>query len=193
MDQTATVDDRLLAVVERLAQARRAHAQRTATKHGLSPLQVDLITALRKPPPPAHRTGSLATEFDVSAPTATDAIAALRRKGFVVESSDPVDARRKSLALTRDGERLADALDRERTDLLAALEGLPSTAKATSLATLLQLLGEFVDRGIVQVDRSCMTCRFHRPARSAAGYCNLLETALTNATLRVDCPEHQPT
>jgi DNA-binding MarR family transcriptional regulator len=193
MDELSTVEARLLAVIERLAQARRAFAQKTATKHGLSPLQVDVLAALRKAPPPAHRTGSLASEFDVAPPTATDAVAALRRKELVVESADPSDARRKTLALTAAGRRLADTIDAERTELVGALDGLSANSKATSLATLLQLLGEYVDRGVVQVDRSCMTCRFHRPARSAAGYCSLLEMALTSSTLRVDCPEHQPT
>src|ERR1700683_1632286 len=50
-------------------------------------------------PPPKALTSELARELDVSDPTVSDALAALRRKGLVEQSADPADRRRRVLRL----------------------------------------------------------------------------------------------
>lgn len=190
----ADLDDKLAAAMERLAQGRRAFWQAAATRSGLSPLQLDVLTILdaadRDGDLAGTPAGQLAARLDVAASTVTDAVAALRRKGLVREEPDRADRRRRPVQLTDVGRRAAATARVEGQVLQEALGAIDPAAKARALEVILDVIGHLHRRGIITVDRSCKTCRFHRPEGGSGGYCALLEQPLTRASLRVDCPEH---
>lgn len=183
---TDDLDGRLLAAIERVAQARRAFVQELATRHNLSPLQLDLLRLLARSPAGAR---TLAAELDVAASTVADALAALRRKQKVAEAADPTDGRRKILRLTADGELILDLLRSERDTVQRLVEHLDTSDKAAALAVLLDLIAGLHRAGILGMDRSCKTCQ-HRIRRLGRDYCTVLRRDLTDELLRVDCPEH---
>lgn len=184
------LDERLCAAIERLGQARRAHLQMLGTRHGVSPLQLEVLRVL------AERSGpgiaAVAKELDVAVPTVTDAVGALQRKGLVLVGIDPADRRRRQVHLTADGQSLGRDITVERTVMREGLAAATVADKAAALSVLLDVIGTLHRRGVISVDRSCRTCRFHRQQGGPAGYCTLLDIPLTRVELRVDCPEHQP-
>jgi DNA-binding MarR family transcriptional regulator len=182
------LDAKLWVAVERLAQGRRAHLQSMATRLGLSPLQLTLLSTLGLGPATA---ATLAAELDVRASTVADAVAALRRKQLVTEDVDPNDRRRRLLRPTEAGLDVAaesELGDRVAQDTLGTLD---SQDKAAALEVLLTLIGGLHRAGVIAIDRSCLTCRFRQATDLGPGFCMLLETPLQPETLRVDCPEHQ--
>jgi DNA-binding MarR family transcriptional regulator len=194
-DGTAGLDRRLADALERLGHGMRSLAQRTAREHGLSPLQQQAVLALALHPQARHEVAALAAEFDVTTPTMSDAVATLERKGLVTRSPG-TDGRRRLLALTEAGAVVATGLSSWDDPLTAALSGISEQDRATTLHTLLRVIGELHGAGVVSVTHTCTTCRFfgrdEYPDPAVPHHCHLLRMPLPLAGLRTDCPEHEP-
>jgi DNA-binding MarR family transcriptional regulator len=191
----ADLDRRLADALERLGNGMRSLAQHTAREHGLSPLQQQAVLALARQPRQRREVAALAKEADVTTPTMVDAVAALERKGLVTRSPTG-DGRRRELSLTADGEAVAGELSDWDAPLTAALADVPVAERATTLQTVLDVIGRLQRAGVVGVMRTCTTCRFfgrdERPDQAAPHFCHLLRMPLPRIALRTDCPEHEP-
>src|SRR5690606_6754204 len=141
---------------------------------GLTPLQQNVLLAIRRLPAGRREVGVLAAELNVSPPTVSDAVAALVRKGLV-EPVVGVDARRRQLLLTPAGhETAARAVDWD-APLRAAIARLEISDAGVALHVVLSLIAELVANGALSVARTCPGCRFfRRGATGADHYCGLL-------------------
>lgn len=180
---------KITAALDRLARARRLQRQSDATLHGVTPLQLDLLTILAEGPPPEPTVGLLATEVAVTQPTATDSLQALVSKGLVERRRDPTDRRRSWIELTAAGQELVGDLSRTDDDLTAAVASLPQPVQEATLEALLTLIARLVETGAIQTARTCLTCRYHQHD-GRMHHCTLLGIDLPPADLRVNCPEH---
>ncbi|GAB7191955.1 MarR family winged helix-turn-helix transcriptional regulator [Kineococcus sp. NUM-3379] len=193
------LDARLAAAVERLGAAQRGALRARASAAGLSPIQAQLLGCLRDAPPARRRTGALAAELDVTAPTVSDAVAALRRKGLVTAAPVPGDRRGQVLALTDAGHDVVRGALGPADPLAAALAGHDGPGararKESALPLLLDLVADLHRAGVIGVARTCTTCRFFRrdlaPGTAAPHACALLGAPLGPGDLRVDCAEHE--
>lgn len=183
---------RVVAALDRLARGQRSHRQALASGHGLTPLQLELLATLAGGPPPEPLVGLLARELGVSQPTVTDSLLALERKGLLTRHRETADRRRTGVALTGAGARLVADVSSADRDLVDAVAALPRGDQETALEVVLTLIGRLVDTGVVQVARTCLTCRFHERGAGGDHRCALLDVDLPRAELRVNCPEHQP-
>lgn len=163
--------------------------QDAAYEHGLSPAQLSALETLGTAPPERRRISALAAELDLSAPTVSDTVAALVRKGLV--SRAPVAGPGHRLDLTDAGRQLAQAVSSWDGPLLSALEALPREDAEAALVATLELVGDLQQRGVITVARMCTTCRFFERAPGVPT-CGLLHVPLPPPALRVDCPEHEP-
>ncbi|APA94720.1 hypothetical protein NS506_00640 [Nocardia seriolae] len=186
------VADKVVAALDRIARGVRAHRQAIASRTGLTPLQLELLRTLAEGPPPEPLTGLLATELGVSQPTVSDSLLALERKGHVARQPAPGDRRRSAIVLTPDGSAVAAEIRAADEVLRACVAELPSDRQDQTLHTLLELIGGLLHAGVVQVARTCTTCRFYRTDDSTTAHCELLGQPLPPRDLRVNCPEHQP-
>ncbi len=189
------LDSKLVAALERIGQALRLQLRDEAKRHGLSPTQLQLLIRLSHAPAQSHRVVPLAQELDVTQPTISDAMGALRSKGLVARRRSAADARAWTLELTERGQALAAGVsewhDRTRTQLAT----LPAADKEQTLRVLLETISRLQQTGVITVARLCLTCRFYRPdahpAETRRDHCALLDLPLGPSDLRVDCPEHQ--
>lgn len=188
MDSELALDATLGAALERVARVSRALTQESATRHGLSALQVDMLQLLAGAPPPPHRASDIARELGVAAPTVTGAINTLREKGLLTEEPEPRDRRRRTLVLTRAGLEIGAELVAERSAVHGILRSLPLENRAAVLEALVTLLGAMKRAGLLAADYSCGSCRFFRPGQA---HCTLLDVPLRPAGFRVHCPEHE--
>ncbi len=193
VERNAVVAAKLVVALDRLARAQRQHRQTAASRLGLTPLQAELLSLLAAGPPPAHVVGELARELGVRQPTLTDSASALERKGLIVRRRLANDRRRTGLALTAAGHELASELSRSQAELIEALAGLAAEECTSTYVAVLGVIKRLVDSGIIEVARTCLTCRYFAPATETAGrHCTLLDMPLPDEALRVDCPEHEP-
>jgi DNA-binding MarR family transcriptional regulator len=184
-DEPPDLDRRLVDAVERLGDAARAMLRRAAASEGLSPTQAQLLLRITSHAMSAEGTGALAARLEVSAPTVSDAIHTLARKGLA-ERGEP-----RAWRATARGRDVAERLQRWRDPLLAALAEHPTQAKATTLASLLVAVAELNRSEHISTARTCPTCRFFRGDPYGAAWCELLRAPLAPETLRVDCPDHR--
>ena len=68
---------------------------------------------------------------------------------------------------------------------------MPRHNHESALEVLLALIGTMVDAGIIDVARTCGTCRFHRYEPETGHRCVLLGIQMLPPDLRVNCPEHE--
>ncbi len=190
-DRPEDLASKIAAALDRIAHAQRAARQAAATHHGLTPLQIDVLTTLGGGAPPEPMVGALAVEVGVTQPTVTDSVGALERKGLARRRRDPGDGRRAAVVLTPEGRRLAAELADTDREMVAAIAALPLRTQQATLETLLTLIAELVTSGAISVARTCLTCHFHR-REGDTHRCALLGIDLPPAELRINCPEHQP-
>lgn len=188
---------RLAAALERIGAAGRTLLRTAASAHGLSPTQAQLVLRLRQTAdePNQHEPLALARWLDVSAPTVSDAVAALERKGLVSRAVGGPDLRRVSVRLTARGSSVAGELADWDAPLRAAVTaaGSPPDAGLPALLELsLRTIAALQRAGVVTVARTCTACRFFQPRSDADTpyWCGLLDAPLEPATLRLDCPEY---
>jgi DNA-binding MarR family transcriptional regulator len=187
------VDAKLVAALERIGQALRVQIWDTAKRQRLSPTQLQVLLRLANDPAARRRMGSIGAEVDLTHPTVSDAVAALRHRGLV-ERETP--SRRAPLALTEPGRELAAELVDWDERILRELGGVWAAEKQATLRLLLDLIAGLQRAGAITVARMCVTCRFFRrdahPATPRQHHCALVDMPLADGQLRVDCAEHEP-
>lgn len=172
----------------------RAENWRQAEAAALSPTQAQILAHLTQRGP--ARVTALAEALGVTQPTASDAAAALIRKGHLAKRPDPGDARAFLLDPTASGRRAAAETAVWPDALLGAIDTLDPDERAVFLKALVKMIRELQLRGAIPVQRMCATCRFFRPNvhddPAAPHHCAFVDAAFGDASLRLDCGEHEP-
>jgi len=182
------LEGKIASGLERISEAFRVLLWQEAKTYGLSPIQIQILVFIH-----IHRAGmatvsALAAEFNMTKATISDSVKILVRKELVQAIKDQADSRSFNLALTDFGRQIAETSSRFTSDIENALETFPALQKESLYTSILQLISELNVKGVISVQRMCLNCRFHE-RRQDLHYCNLLETILADADLRVDCNE----
>lgn len=176
--------------LERLAAVAKREDWRAGEDAGLTPTQAEILRllAVRRG---GVRLAAAADHVGVSQPTASDAVAALARKGLIEKRPDPSDGRAVRLVATRPGQAAANRWPPGYERIVEAMDDADCAAMLdiVSRAILTQLRA-----GQIPPQRMCMTCRhFRRSARPEATphHCAFLDAPISSFDLRVDCAEHE--
>lgn len=188
-------DSKVVAALERLAQALRVRLGQFGRTYGLSPIQVQFLCYLLYQPEERRRVSVLARDFHLTKATVSDAVAALEAKGLITRRTAADDRRTAVLALTPTGRRLARRLAAWADVVRDRLGFATPEEKAVVLRFLMRLIVELQEAGLITVARMCLTCRYFRPdvhpSTLSPHHCTLLDRPLGPATLRLDCPEYE--
>jgi DNA-binding MarR family transcriptional regulator len=171
----------------------RHHAWQRSLRDGVTPTQAETLVLLAARGP--QRVGTLARSLGITQPTASDAVAALLRKGLVTRERDPQDGRAARIVLTAEGSELA-ARGTEWPDvLLGAVDALPAEDRAALLRGLSAVIRELQERGEIPVQRMCVSCRYFRPHAHPDAerphHCAFVDAAFGDRALRLDCRDHE--
>lgn len=184
---------RIADALARLGSLARSKEQTESTSETLSPLQSRALVVLHRRGD--LRVGQIAEELLVTYGTVSVALTALEQKGLVNKFQDPDEHRAVRLELTRPGRRIAQkAAGWGAEALQPAIRALRTEESATLLATLLKLILSLEREGVIGAARMCISCKYF-VADGGRGkrphFCNLLDVAIGEHDLRVDCPEHE--
>ena len=178
--------------LSRIGMLLRSEGWRQAEATGMTPTQAQILAHLVARGP--ARIGMIAAEIAVTQPTASDAVAALVRKGFVEKRPDPEDARAVRLYPTNAGKRLADEIAIWPDALLAAIDVLDEAERAGFLKGLTKMIGTLQMQGAIPVQRMCVSCTHFRPNvhidAARPHHCAFVDAAFGDASLRLDCGDH---
>jgi DNA-binding MarR family transcriptional regulator len=175
--------------------ALKQQAWAEAGGRGLTPTQGQALALLRANPD-GLRLGELADQLGVTAPTTSDSVSALRRKGLVVKAPLAGDGRAVVVRLTPAGVREAAAAAAWPDFLLEAVGELSAAEQAAFLRGLVTMIRTLQDKGRIPVARMCVSCTYFRPYRYddpvRPHHCAFVDAPFGDGELRLDCPDHRP-
>ncbi len=189
-----TLDERLQGALARIALAARHDFRRQAAAEGLSAVQGQALELLAREGP--MEMGAVASSLALTSATVSDSIAALERRGLVTRQPVARDRRRVRVRATAAGRRLGRTLSTWPDLFRESLAGLSEPEKRVLLRTLVRIILSLLERGVIQRARMCVTCAFFRPRvhprTRRPHHCALADVPLGPASVRLDCPDHQP-
>lgn len=192
--QITCADSRIVAALERLAEAFKGELLKAYKQHHLSPLQVQVLIYLLFNPQEQRTVSGLAQNFKVTKATISDAIRTLEAKNLLDREPCTQDTRRIYLNLTPEGQAMAKEVSLFANGILKAVQTLSEDKKSVVLEALLQLIHQLQQTGIISLTRMCFSCQHYqsRPDINPQHYCNLMDKPLAPNQLRLHCPEHAP-
>lgn len=191
--QNQRVDSKIIASLERIAQAFRVLLWTESKEHALSPIQVQVLIFLLHHGEGKRKVSYLASEFNMTKATISDTVKALEQKGLISKEYTERDTRSYTIHLSDKGKDIANQTSLFTRELRAPLGELGADDKENLLLSLIGIIRHLNKVGVITPQRMCFTCSYYRPGPDGQGhFCQLLNQSLAPAELRVDCPEHVP-
>jgi len=190
--ETHDMTGQIMTGLSRIGMVLRSEGWRRGEATGLTPTQAQILVHLVTRGP--ARITAIAAEIAVTQPTASDAVAALVRKGHVEKHPDPADSRAVTLHPTESGRRIAGEMATWPDALLAAVDVLDEGERAVFVKGLTKMIGTLQQRHAIPVQRMCVSCAHFRPNvhtdPAAPHHCAFVDAAFGDALLRLDCRDH---
>lgn len=178
--------------LSRIALALRAEAWQRSDATGTPPTQAQILAHLTARGP--ARIGTIAAALSVSQPTASDAVAALVRKGLAEKLPDPTDARAARIHITAQGQQAASASGALPLAMRDAIDALDAAEQAALLKSLTKMIRTLQQSGAIDPQRLCVSCAYFRPYlhtdAARPHHCAFVDAAFGDAALRLDCGDH---
>jgi DNA-binding MarR family transcriptional regulator len=189
------VAERVGTGLAKIGMALKTRAWRGAAPERITPTQAQALVLLRGAPR-GLSLGEVAKGLGVTAPTASDAVAALISKGLVSRGRSADNHRVVVLTLATKGKALADRVTGWPDFLLRAVGTLPPAEQAGFLRALVKIIRDLQEAGDIPTQRMCVSCRYFRPNansdRERPHRCAFVDAAFGDRHLRLDCGEQEP-
>lgn len=189
------IGERVATGLARIGVALKARAWKGATPEGVTPTQAQalaLIAGARE----GLRLDRVARELGVSAPTASDAVAALVAKGLALRGRAADDGRAVALRPTEAGAALAARVADWPDFLARAVTALDEGERVVFLRGLVKIIRTLQEQGAIAPQRICVSCVHFRPNvhadPAAPHHCGFVDAAFGEAALRLDCADQAP-
>jgi len=174
----------------------RHEAWRDAGESGLTPTQVQVLVAIDASDQSWMSVGDIARTLAVTQPTASDAIAALERKGLVARERLESDKRVVCVRLTTTGTLHSRAEANGPEVLLRAIGELDEAEQDVFVRGLMKMIRSLQQAGRVPTARMCANCTYFRPhahpGTSTPHHCAYMDSPMRDSDLRLDCAEQEP-
>lgn len=188
--------DRKIAVgFERIAQLFKTLIWNESKRSGLSPIQIQFLIVLAYERDTQWTIGEIASRFQLTPATVSDALTALENKELVVRTRSEEDRRTVFVALTPEGKRTARTVGKWLNVVQEQIAGFDSEEKAVLLKSLIRLIAAFQKEGMISTKGMCVFCTYFRPNAHAGTpkphHCAYIDKAFADAALRIDCPDYE--
>lgn len=188
--QIAKQEKKIVVALERISEAFRVLLWNESKESSLSPIQIQILIFLLFHRGDKCKVGYLATEFNMTKATISDSVSSLLKKNLIEKQVDEVDTRSFSILLTKEGKKMATRCSSFTSALENPLLDLTDKQKEVLLTSLLHVIKQLNNTGIISTQRMCFNCRFYTK-KSTGHYCNFLQETLAETEIRIDCDEHE--
>ncbi len=189
--QNQHVESRIVASLERIAQAFRVLLWQESKEFSLSPIQVQVLIFLLHHSEEKRKVSYLADEFNMTKATISDTIKTLEQKHLLTKEYEQDDTRSYCIHLTKKGKDIASKTSFFTREIRTPIDKLHQDDKETLLLGLMDIIRHLNKNGVITIQRMCMTCAYYQSSsKGQKHFCQLLNQPLQGEDLRVDCPEH---
>lgn len=187
-----SVESKIVASLERIAQAFRVLLWQESKAFSLTPIQVQVLIFLLYHSPEKRKVSYLAQEFNMTKATISDTIKTLEQKKLITKEQECHDTRSYIIQLTEKGEEIAHMTSLFSREIRNPIDKLHPDDKENLLLSLLNIIRHLNRSDVITLQRMCFNCAYYRSTDSGHNhFCTLLNQNLQTKDLRVDCPEHQ--
>ena len=189
------ITQRVITGLSKIGIALRSQSWQGAESQGLTPTQGQILALLRSHPDQGVRLSSIAKGLATSAPTASDAVSSLVKKGLVSREQAVDDRRAIAIRLTPEGQKQAEQAASWPDFLLSAVEELSEEEQTAFFRGLTKMIRKLQEQGKIPTSRMCVTCQYFQANVyedcDRPHHCGLVDAPFGDRDLRLDCPEHQ--
>ena len=189
-NQNTSLDNKIVAGLERLSQVFRILLWEKAKEHSLSPIQIQLLIFIRHHSADKTTISYLAQEFNFTKPTISDAIKIKKKKKLIQKITDQTDTRSYTINLTATGKKIV----LETENFANPVTEIISKANNTDKKVLWEIVSNLILRlnklEIITIQRTCFNCKNYS-IKNKAHFCNLLNLKLLTKDIRIDCREFE--
>lgn len=190
--QNDDISLRIVAALERISQSFRVLLWNVGKDFSLSPIQLQILIFLHYHSEEKRKVSYLASEFNMTKATISDSVKILEQKGFINKIDDPVDTRSFTMMLTESGLSVVNKAEMFSSSLQQPIDLMDINEKESLLLNLISIIQHLQKTGIISIQRMCFTCAHYDRKNNGSHFCKLLNMSLNSTSLRIDCPEHQP-
>lgn len=188
--------DHITVGLTKIATALRSQAWEGGTARKLTPTQGQILGFLADREAQPVRLNDVAAELCLTAATASEAVMTLVEKQLVRKARSEQDQRVLVITLTAAGRREAQHVTGWSQVVQAGVKSLTSDEQAVFLRGLTKVIHSLQEQGAISVVRMCAGCTYFQPHihKDAAKphHCGLMDKAIGEGQLRLDCPEFMP-
>lgn len=184
--QAEHTSSKVVVALERLSEAFRVLLWQEATQYGLSPIQIQVLTFLLHYPEEKRTVTSLASYFNMTKATISDAVKSLEQKQYLVRKPSARDTRSHFLQLLKEGRAVARKVEHFARPLQETVEMSSVKEQGVLLEQLMQLIYQLNQQAVITTQHMCFNCQHYTVKKGH--YCTLLKLQMKQAGLRVDCP-----
>ena len=189
--QNKSTESKIVASLERIAQAFRVLLWQQSKENSLTPIQVQVLIFLRFHTEDKCKVSYLANEFNMTKATISDTIKTLEQKLLITKEFEQQDTRSYIIRLTTKGKELADKTSLFSKEISNPIDKLHPDDKVSLLLSILNIIRHLNQSGVITIQRMCLTCHYYDYSdQSQKHFCKLLNQNLKASDLRIDCPEH---
>lgn len=180
---------KLINGLERLSEVFKTLLWEKAKVHGISPIQIQIILFVSNHPIKLSSVSQLAEEFNLTKATISDAVRILLHKELLEKNHSPVDNRSYLLQLTGKGQKLLCELSDYFSPVSEELDKMSETEQVDLFKIMTKLIYQLHLKGIIQVQRTCFSCRYYQGNKKDIHFCKYLDKDLHNQELQLDCDD----
>jgi len=187
-NQNSSLDNKIVAGLERLSQVFRILLWGKAKEYSLSPIQIQLLIFIQHHSADKTTVSYLAQEFNFTKPTISDAIKVLEQKNLIKKNTDNKDTRSYTIQLTASGKKIVSETENFAnpvTEIITKSNEADKLILWENISNLILLLNR---QGIISVQRTCFNCG-HYTVKNKNAFCTLLNQKLLTKDIRIDCEE----
>ncbi|MEZ5008627.1 MAG: MarR family winged helix-turn-helix transcriptional regulator [Chitinophagales bacterium] len=190
--QNQSTESKIVASLERIAQAFRVLLWQESKEFSLSPIQVQVLIFLLYHSEEKRKVSYLAYEFNMTKATISDTIKTLEQKNLITKEYEQHDTRSYIIHLTKKGKDIADKTSFFTKEIRTPIDKLHQDDKENLLLSLLNIIRHLNKSEVITTQRMCMSCSYYQPSdKGQKHFCKLLNQNLHVTDLRIDCTEHE--
>ncbi len=186
------VNQKITQALERISKAFRVLLWEESKTYKISPIQIQILIFCLNHDQEMLKVSFFAKEFDLTKATISDSVKVLVNKELLEKNPDTYDSRSYTVKLTQKGKEIALKTSGFTMALNQSVDRLKTEDKGAFLENLLGIINHLNQTSVISIQRMCLTC-YHYSKQGNSHYCGLLNKALKQEDLQVDCPEHKPT
>lgn len=187
--QNASLSAKITSGLERIASLFKVLLWEQSKTTGLSPIQIQLIIFIRYHDDSLCNVSYLASEFNLTKATVSDAIRILQEKKLIKKVTCKSDKRKFSVMLTKMGKELEEKTEHYAEAIEACVSNLREIDKVQLFSTVRDLIFKLNKAGILTMQRICFTCKYYEE-KSNEHFCHFIDKSLMDSELRIDCPDY---